>query len=140
MTTDNTAEKQQNLRGKPFPKGVSGNPNGRPKGSLNFATVFENSLMKLSRGKKGDIDALEEQLVTVGLKKAMAGDYRYWNALMERRFGKVKDVKQIEVKEPERIIYTFSEKELADIEDGTIRLINNELVDIAEESNLLSSE
>ena len=131
MNTDNTAGKQQNItRGKPFPKGVSGNPKGRPKGSLNFATVFENSLTKLSKGKKGDIDALEEQLVTVGLKRAMAGDYRYWNALMERRFGKVKDVKQIELPNQEKVIYTISERELADIEEGRKTYIDGKFINV----------
>lgn len=34
MTVDNTApEQQKRVVGKPFPKGVSGNPNGRPKGA-----------------------------------------------------------------------------------------------------------
>lgn len=35
---DKTAEKEQKVIGRPFPKGVSGNPAGRPKGSISIKT------------------------------------------------------------------------------------------------------
>ena len=39
-TTDKTAEKQQ-VVGRPFPKGISGNPAGRPKGSISVMTKLK---------------------------------------------------------------------------------------------------
>jgi Family of unknown function (DUF5681) len=113
MTTDKTVKKQQKLRGKPFEKGVSGNPNGRPKGSVNFNTAFDNAVLKLN--KNGSISDLEEKLITVAIKGAQKGDYRYWSALMERRFGKVKDIKQIETGPETKMVLLFSEEELRKI-------------------------
>jgi Family of unknown function (DUF5681) len=42
MTADNTAEIQ---RGRPFEKGVSGNPTGRPRGSRNATTLALEALL-----------------------------------------------------------------------------------------------
>ncbi len=62
---ENTAEKQ---RGRPFPKGQSGNPYGRPKGSRNKATLavqalFDGEAETIGRkaielAKEGDITAI----------------------------------------------------------------------------------
>jgi putative salt-induced outer membrane protein YdiY len=38
-----------------------------------------------------DVDTLDEGLVSVGVKLALEGDFRYWQSIMERRYGKVKD-------------------------------------------------
>jgi Family of unknown function (DUF5681) len=42
LAADNTAEKQ---RERPFEKGMSGNPNGRPKGSRNATTLALETLL-----------------------------------------------------------------------------------------------
>jgi hypothetical protein len=42
-TAENTAEKQ---RGRPFQKGFSGNPNGKPKGSLNKTNLMMRALLE----------------------------------------------------------------------------------------------
>lgn len=65
MTIERTASKQ---RGRPFPKGRSGNPQGRPLGARNAATVLAEQLIDgeaealirklLEKAKKGDITAL----------------------------------------------------------------------------------
>lgn len=127
MSTVKTAKKQQKIRGKPFKKGVSGNPKGRPKGTLNFSTVFENALRKLSKGKDEDISLLEEKLVLTGFEKAMEGDYRYWNSIMDRRFGK-DSKKQEDVEPKEKMILLFSEEELKDIEQGKKKYVDGRIV------------
>lgn len=66
LFADKTAKKQ---RGKPFVKGASGNPNGRPKGSRNKATLAMQELLDdeaeeitrivINRAKKGDMTAIK---------------------------------------------------------------------------------
>lgn len=61
MSIDNTEEKQ---RGRPFEKGQSGNPNGRPKGSRNKAILAAESLL----------DGEAEQLTRKAIDLALNGD------------------------------------------------------------------
>ena len=58
MSTDNTAGKQ---RGRPFPKGQSGNPDGRPKGSRNATTIALETLLD------GQATALTQKAIDVAL-------------------------------------------------------------------------
>ena len=63
MTTDNTNEKQ---RGKPFKKGTSGNPNGRPRGSRNATTLALEALLD------GQANALTQKAIDLALGGDMA--------------------------------------------------------------------
>lgn len=54
MSAETTAPKQ---RGRPFPKGRSGNPRGRPPGARNAATVLAEQLLD------GEAEALIRKLV-----------------------------------------------------------------------------
>ena len=62
-----------------FQKGWSGNPNGRPKGALNFTTVFLRTLREkvstTENGKKKIITKLEASLKQL-VNKAASGDLR----------------------------------------------------------------
>jgi hypothetical protein len=65
MAAATTASKQ---RGRPFPRGVSGNPRGRPRGARNAATIIAEQLLDgevetltrkaIEKAKRGDIVAL----------------------------------------------------------------------------------
>src|SRR5947209_5046227 len=65
MTAERTASKQ---RGRPFPKGRSGNPCGRPPGARNAATVLAEHLLDdeaavlirkaIQKAKQGNLPAL----------------------------------------------------------------------------------
>jgi len=59
--TENTAAKQ---RGRPFEPGKSGNPNGRPKGSRNYATLLAEELLD------GEAETITRKLID----KALEGD------------------------------------------------------------------
>lgn len=53
--TDNSAQIQQKILkrvvGRPFAKGVSGNPKGKPKGTRNFHTDFKFAIKEISNPK-----------------------------------------------------------------------------------------
>lgn len=69
-----------------FKKGVSGNPKGRPKGSLNLATVFTKTLREKvvinQHGKRRTITKLEAALKQLA-NKAASGEQRSIRMLME---------------------------------------------------------
>jgi hypothetical protein len=84
MAADKTAGKQ---RGKPFEKGQSGNPNGRPEGSRNKVTLACEELLEgeaetltrkaIERALEGDIQALRlclERVCPVRKGRAVAFD------------------------------------------------------------------
>ncbi len=71
-----------------FQKGVSGNPAGRPKGSLDFKTKFYNVIDKLAKQNNISAEEVEEQLMLVGYKKAKEGDFGFYRDLMDRLHGK----------------------------------------------------
>ena len=54
---ENTAQKQ---RGRPFESGKSGNPNGRPKGSRNQATLLAEALLD------GEAETLKGKMIEKG--------------------------------------------------------------------------
>jgi hypothetical protein len=75
-----------------FKKGQSGNPNGRPKGRKNEATLIRDVLFKTIRVKDGDGVRSRPKIVVateVLLNKALTGDYRAFVKIMEiaEKFG-----------------------------------------------------
>jgi hypothetical protein len=71
-----------------FPKGVSGNPAGKPKGTESFSTKFYKVIDKLAKQNDLTPDEIEEQLILVGYKKAKDGDYQFYKDLHDRIHGK----------------------------------------------------
>tara|TARA_A100001515_G_scaffold124058_1_gene108152 strand:+ start:204 stop:533 length:330 start_codon:yes stop_codon:yes gene_type:complete len=68
-----------------FQPGQSGNPGGRPKGMSIEAQLRK----RLSEGEAGE--KIVESLITVALRQALNGDFRFWNSIIERVDGKVAD-------------------------------------------------
>jgi hypothetical protein len=84
---------------KPFDKGESGNPNGRPKGSKNRSTIARHWLQvnqNLKNPLTGENETMsQEDLMTLALiKKAREGDVNAYKALMDSGYGA--PVQQIE--------------------------------------------
>ena len=77
-STDKTVGKQ---RGKPFEKGRSGNPNGRPEGSRNKATILAQGL----------IDGQAEELIQKCVQMALDGDSTAMRLCIERLVPPRKD-------------------------------------------------
>lgn len=88
---------EQNL--KSFKKGQSGNPNGRPKGSLNRSTIAKKWLEVLSQEEleDGQVKWLsnEEAMTLALIRKARNGDVNAYNALMNSAYGTAKDTVDI---------------------------------------------
>lgn len=76
-----TAKTSQKQRGKPFQKGKSGNPTGRPKGSRNKATILCQNLL----------EGQAEELVNKAIALALAGDTQMLKACLERLVPPRKD-------------------------------------------------
>lgn len=83
------------LQTKPFPKGVSGNPKGRPKGTPNRATILKKLLgvkvnIKNPSNPKESIIVTLHEAATYGLiKSAMNGNHKAWEAIQDALFGKI---------------------------------------------------
>jgi hypothetical protein len=69
---------------KPFPKGVSGNPKGRPK-----LPDLKAAIAKVLADEKDGYNALEACLMALRAKAAK-GDVRAAEVLLDRAFGKAK--------------------------------------------------
>lgn len=70
-------------------KFVKGNPGGgRPSGSLDFKTKFENFITKLAESNKMKPEEIDEQLFAVAYKKAKEGDYQFYRDIHDRLYGK----------------------------------------------------
>jgi hypothetical protein len=97
MEIDKTTKEQPKekleggITGKGFKKGQSGNPAGRPKGALNFATKFRVFIEKVAEQEDITPEEVEEKLMAVGYKGAKEGDFRFWADIFNRVYGKPKD-------------------------------------------------
>ena len=85
-----------------FKKGESGNPNGRPKGVPNSKTRLLR-LLELVQTKTNPITGdkeeftVAEQLDMVLINKAIKGDIRAYQEIMDRLEGKAKQSTELEV-------------------------------------------
>jgi hypothetical protein len=87
---------KRNTKGlKPFKKGVSGNPKGRPKGVQNSTTRLRR-ILELTQKKKnpvtGDIEdfSVAEQMDMALINKALRGDVIAYREIIDRLEGKAK--------------------------------------------------
>ena len=73
---------------KPWKKGdPSPNPNGRPLGQRNYATIYKEALLKLANANGIPPTELEEQILQKGLSLARKGDYRFYKDVQDRLHG-----------------------------------------------------
>ena len=88
---DNTGDMQEIKRDDKgrFVEGFSGNPAGKIKGTRNFITEFTEAI------KDENGDKIKE-LLEMAYRKAKNGDFRYWENITNRLFGKPK-ISEIQV-------------------------------------------
>ena len=76
-----------------FKPGQSGNPSGRPKGGKSITAALRHLIDDGLDGKD-----LAEELARLAIKRAMQGDFKFWDAIVERIDGKVVEKIESEVK------------------------------------------
>ena len=74
----------------PWKKGESGNPNGRPLGQRNYATIYREALIKLAEMNGMEPEQMETDILLKGLASARKGDYRFWKDVHDRLHGQPK--------------------------------------------------
>jgi len=131
MDTDKTVAKQHHLKEHQFKKGVSGNPNGRPKGTRSIPDM----LLKIGGEdgtKNGQYTKLEVVLRRV-FEFALEGKSWAVEFIAERTEGKVRQELQVGMM-PEVI---FTPIEDVSVEDWNARIIesNKEQLPAPEEVN-----
>ena len=88
IIVDKTTKKQRGgITGKGFLPGQSGNPNGRPLGSKNFSTLFDEVIEDIAKDKKITIEQARKDLIETAYNKARQGNFLFFKDLMDRRFG-----------------------------------------------------
>lgn len=71
----------------PLKKGQTANPNGRPKGQRNYATIYREALIRLADKNNKTPEELEEEILSVGLLSARKGNYAFYKDLLDRIHG-----------------------------------------------------
>lgn len=72
----------------PWKKGdPSPNPDGRPNGQRNYATIYREALLKLADINGKTPDDLENEILSNALLSARKGDYRFYKDILDRLHG-----------------------------------------------------
>lgn len=86
-SAENSAEIQQKkVVGRPFPKGVSGNPKGKPKGARHMSTLLEKAIKRLDKEQHTPHDIL---IIRTLVQRAKRGDMDAIKLIFDRVDGKV---------------------------------------------------
>ena len=119
---------RQNANLKPFPKGVSGNPAGRPKARIGAAKVRDliDRLGAMPRAKLDQLvadpkaTAFEQLFGAVILRAIKDGDYARMSALLDRLIGRAGPSVETEDDQAERSdLKVFSTEELIKLVKAT---------------------
>jgi len=85
---------------KPYPKGISGNPNGRPKGTKNFKTIFIEASKAVAEALRlgKEPDKIQVEIVKKGIAEALKGNYSFYKDILDRLYGQAKQTIETEEK------------------------------------------
>jgi hypothetical protein len=74
---------------RPIKKGEVRNPNGRPKGARDVKVVIREAMMKIGSTLNMTPEEVEQLMHESGIKQALKGNVKYYNALSDRLYGPV---------------------------------------------------
>lgn len=77
---------------KPFEKGKTGNPNGRPNGQRNYATIYRDALIKIANAQGKTPEEIEIMLLEAGIKQSIKGNVKFHAYIMDKIHGKTPDI------------------------------------------------
>jgi hypothetical protein len=126
IKSEKTEKKQDKRKLNPnlFKPGQSGNPNGRPKGALNFATKWMNFIEKVAEQNEKTPNEIDEEMLRVVYNKIIEGDHRFWKDIMDRVHGQAKQtIEHEDIGEREQKVPTEAEKKAA---EAFRKVLNNE--------------
>lgn len=90
MDKQGTKEKTKGVGGNgnliPCKPGETHNPNGRPKGQRNFATIYRAALEKMAASQNMTPDEMEDLMLQSGIKGAFK-DFRFYKDTQDRVHG-----------------------------------------------------
>jgi len=86
MEENKERNKEDNLI--PIKKGERLNPNGRPKGQRNYATLYRLALEKIAATEGITADDFEVKFVQDALSRSLKGDSRLYTDTLDRIHGK----------------------------------------------------
>lgn len=86
-----SAGKKQEIKRNPdgtFPKGVSGNPEGKNAGTQHFKTMFMKAIEKVAKDTGGKPEDQEIQIIVRGILEARKGNFPFYKDVLDRVYGK----------------------------------------------------
>lgn len=87
----------QNKHLKPLQKGETANPNGRPKGQRNYATIYRDALIKIANSQGKTPEEIETMMHEAGIKQSIKGNVKFHAYMMDKIHGKTPDIIQATV-------------------------------------------
>lgn len=107
----NTAKNTAGLK-EPWQKGETGNPNGRPKGQRNYATIYRDALEKIAAAQGKTPEEIETLLLEAGIKNAIKGNHKFHAYMMDKIHGKTPERHEVDmtIKEPSDEIKELAKK------------------------------
>ena len=86
-TVKNTEfEKRKWKKGDPTP-----NPNGRPVGQRNYATIYREALIRIAEANDKTPEEIETMMEEVGMKQGLKGNFAFWKDIRDRIHGKAQE-------------------------------------------------
>jgi len=84
---ENSVTKQRVI-GRPFPKGVSGNPAGKPKGLKSFSTDMDEVIKDYAKENKVTFNEARKILLKKAFDEAKKGKFPFYKDIIDRYYGK----------------------------------------------------